>query len=649
LNHLIGLWNLDLCGEFDELDRELIREELASTLLTTERAATELLRGGAGACSEEDCIVYYFYSDLCSRVGQTILNFKRGRDVNSESCDVNVSSITQMLCGIVLTIMLSAMVVLSIMTSINISGDLSDQQAWIFSFLLGLMLDMIVNSTVVVMIYDVYVPLFIMPEVFHAKMTLLDCIEQLNKLSLHPNQGLKPSALDFNAADYFFISKRLSKIKRPHPPPRSSLSSAVGLYHSIKPKASSSSSLSNRLKSNINMATLITAGLNKLVHLHPLVQDSILRFFVSIFTGLFVVSMVYLNTDHQHHTDQSWLIPLIAIGIIGMMVGGTYAYIGQGEHARRAHLSQHRTLLFLDDKLSLAPMTAKSDVRLIKVCDAVDNHQSARIVVAEDVDGGIGEALRDDGRPTMAFRDESRPAMKVDAPAMDGSITLFHRSILLHEWASKIQTLSAECSASWLRSENAPPHDNDIEEGFHGLHNSKKYKKYALCDNLQPSRGLGGLRTIEENEEYKSDIENSKLDIYLLSDSDDCSIPLSTNDKVVDDDDHGLENTKQLRSDTPISLKYGDIRLAGVYEAEESKMDFDSDFGESIDLSSSSDDDDRSIPLSSSSSDDDDSIVLSSDDNSIFLSIVIDDDDDDDDDDDKSIELSCSSSDDSNV
>ena len=687
LNSLVGLWNLDLSGEFDVSDKELIRHELTSTLQTTEHAATELLKGGAYT-DESSSVVYYFYFDLCSRVSQTILNFKRNRDFYSEF-DTGASSITQKLCGISLIIVLSVMVVFTIIFSISIYDVLYKQQVWIYSFLLGLLLDEMVNSSVVIMICDVLSPLCIMmTEVFDAKKILLDCIEKkkLSKQSIHHDLGIQPSAVAFNAADYFFVSKQLSSKVLPCSSP---VLEVIGIYQSIAPKVSLSLNKRihqwNELRLYSYMQTFsanaCALSLKKFLQLHPLVQDSILHFFVSIIMGLLVIGLAFLSTIH------SWLIPLL-VGVIGMMIGAAFAYVGNADYDRRLQLSQHRALCFHENnKMSSASMTAKS-VRhnIIAIHKGGDDSQPSRVEADEMIinsdDGGDslvplrnnrrpamtlrnndrpvialrnndrpGMALRNNDRTEIVLRGNSRPAMEINT--MDNSITLFERSLLLFEWSSRIQTLSAECSL-WPMSPRfnmvSAARKYDIEEG---VTEAQRSKKYATDDEKyhQFRRDLVGLHTIEEYDVFAlSDSGESKPSIYLFSDSDDYSIPLSADDKA---EEHRLDTTTipHQRSDSISLSDRGSsivLRQSVVSdEVKDPKMDFDSDFGDSIDLSSSDDDDDdRSIPLSSSS-DDDDSIELSSSDgiDSIFLGII--DDDNDDEGDNRSIELSSSSSDDS--
>ena len=698
LNSPVGLWNLDLSGEFDVSDGELIRDELASTLQTTEHAATELLKGGAYT-DESSSVVYYFYFDLCSRVSQAILNFKRNRDFYSEF-DTDASSITQKLCGITLIIVLSAMVVFTIIFSISIYDVLYKQQVWIYSFVLGLLLDEVVNSSVVIMICDVLSPLCIMmTEVFDTKRILLDCIEKkkLSTQSIHHDLGTQPPAVAFNAADYFFVSKQLSSKVLPR---SSQVLEVIKIYQSIAPKVSLN--LNNRMyqwnelrlysRMQTFSANACTSSLKKFLHLHPLVQDSILHFFVSIITGLLVIGLAFLSTIHL------WLIPLLVV-VIGMMIGAAFAYVGYADYDRRIQLSQHRALCFHENnKMSSVSMTAKS-VRhnIITINEGGDDSQPSRaeademIINGDDVGGGSmvplrnnkrpamtlrnndrpeiasrnndrpvialrnndkpGMALRNNDRPEIASRGNSRPAMEINT--MDNSITLFERSLLLFEWSSRIQTLSAECSL-WPMTPRfnmvSAARKYDIEEG---VTEAQRSKKYTTDDGKyhQFRRDLVGLHTIEEYDVFAlSDSGESKPSIYLFSDSDDYSIPLSADDKA---EEHRLDTTTiPHQRSVPISLlDRGSsivLRQSGVsVEVKDPKMDFDSDFGDSIDLSSSDDDDDdRSIPLSSSS-DDDDSIELSSSDgiDSIFLSTI--DDDNDDEGDNRSIELSSSSSDDS--
>lgn len=692
LNSPVGLWNLDLSGEFDVSDGELIRDELTSTLQTTEHAAKELLKGGAYT-DESSSVVYYFYFDLCSRVSQAILNFKRNRDFYSEF-DTDASSITQKLCGITLIIVLSTMVLFTIY------DVLYKQQVWIYSFLLGLLLDEVVNSSVVIMICDVLSPLCIMmTEVFDAKRILLDCIEKkkLSKQSIHHDLGTQPPAVAFNAADYFFVSKQLSSKVLPR---SSQVLEVIRIYQSIAPKVSLNLNKRmhqwNELRLYSHMQTFsanaCASSLKKFLHLHPLVQDSILHFFVSIIIGLLVIGLAFLSTIH------SWLIPLLVV-VIGMMIGATFAYVGYADYDRRLQLSQHRALCSHENnKMSSASMTAKS-VRhnIITINEGGDDSQPSRaeademIINDDDVGGGSmvplrnnkrpamtlrdndrpvialrnndrpaialrnndrpGMALRNNDRPEIVLRGNSRPAMEINT--MDNSITLFERSLLLFEWSSRIQTLSAECSL-WPMTPRfnmvSAARKYDIEEGVTEAHRSKKYttddEKYH-----QFRRDLVGLHTIEEYDVFAlSDSGESKPSIYLFSDSDDYSIPLSADDKA---EEHRLDTTTiPHQRSVPISLlDRGSsivLRQSDVSdEVKDPKMDFDSDFDDSIDLSSSDDDDDdRSIPLSSSS-DDDDSIELSSSDgiDSIFLSTI--DDDNDDEGDNRSIELSSCSSDDS--
>jgi len=698
LNSPVGLWNLDLSGEFDVSDGELIRDELASTLQTTEYAATELLKGGAYT-DESSSVVYYFYFDLCSGFSQAILNFKRNRDFYSEF-DTDASSITQKLCGITLIIVLSAMVVFTIIFSISIYDVLYKQQVWIYSFVLGLLLDEVVNSSVVIMICDVLSPLCIMmAEVFDAKRILLDCIEKkkLNKQSIHHDLGIQSSAVAFNAADYFFVSKRLSSKVLPR---SSQVLEVIRIYQSIAPKVSLNLNKRmhqwNELRLYSRMQTFsanaCTSSLKKFLHLHPLVQDSILHFFVSIITGLLVIGLAFLSTIHL------WLIPLLVVVIGIMMIGTAFVYVGNPDYDRRLQLSQHRALCFHENnKMSSASMTAKS-VRqdIITIHKGGDDSQPSRAeadeMIINDDDGGDrmlplrnnkrpamtlrdndrpaialrnndrpGMALRNNDRPEIALRNNdraeialrgnSRPAMEINS--MDNSITLFERSLLLFEWSSRIQTLSAECSL-WPMIPRfnmvSVARKYDIEEG---VTETQRSKKYTIDDEKyhQFRRDLVGLHTIEEFDVFAlSDSGESKPSIYLFSDSDDYSIPLSADDKA---EEHMLDTTTipHHRSDSISLLDRGNsivLRQSGVSdEVKDPKMDFDSDFGDSIDLSSSDDDDDdRSIPLSSSS-DDDDSIELSSSDgnDSIFLSTI--DDDNDDEGDNRSIELSSSSSDDS--
>jgi hypothetical protein len=656
----VGIWNLDLCGELDVSDTELIHDELALTLQTTEQAATELKKRGGAYTEESSSVVYYFYFDLFSRVSQAILNFKRDRDFYSEF-DTDASSITHRLCGITLIIVLSAMVVFTIIFSISISDELSKQQVWIYSFLFGLLLDEVVNSSVVIMICDVLIPLcIVMTEVFDAKRILLDCIEKkLSKQSIHQDLGIQPPAVAFNAADYFFVSKQLSSKVLPRSSP---VSEVIGIYQSIAPKKSLSLNERmhqwNELRLYSRMQTfsanVCALSLKKLLHLHPLVQNSILHFFVSIIIGVLVIGLVFINTIH------SWLIPLLVV-VIGMLIGAAFVYLGYADYDRRVQLSQHRALCFHEtwnNKMSSASMATQSvRYNIITIREGGDDSQPSRAEADEMIinghDGGDSMVplrnndipaitLGDHDRPAISLRGISRPSTEINTT--DDSITLFERSLLLFEWTSRIQNLSAECSL-WPMSPRlnmmSAARKYDIEEG---VKEAQRSKKYATDDEKHQSRrDLVGLHTIQEYDVFAlSDGGESRPSIYLLSDSDDDSIPLSTVDKA--EGYQRSDSISLLDRDSSIVLKQSGVSN----EVKDPEMDFDSYFGDNIDLSSSDDDDDddRSIPLSSSS-DDDDSIELSSLDSadSIFLSTI--DDDNDDEGDNRSIELSSSSSDDS--
>ncbi len=200
-----------------------IKLDIQHVIVTTEK---ELERFDAQELSDKDKskrILFYFQKDLMAGLSGQVLE---SHDRREEITQKPYSQELKYACWVLLFIMNFGM--LFYIFLFGVSRDTHHQAAWAKSFAMWLVMEIIMVSSVTVLVMNVFVPSLLMKDVKKIKMKLIDTIVQYNK-KLHSattndfgHEGkdnadgdmsveLVKSPLDFNAAQYLFVSYRLAK------------------------------------------------------------------------------------------------------------------------------------------------------------------------------------------------------------------------------------------------------------------------------------------------------------------------------------------------------------------------------------------------------------------------------------------------------
>ena len=213
-------------------------------------------------------ILYYFYYDNLSITNQIILNYKRNRDDDYDDININNNyNYHQIIYSIISLVSLFIMIsYLFYFILYQIKTSLYQQQIYIYSFCISIIIDYFIVQMIIIMIYDIILPFISMKEVHRCKEILLDCMiiqknrndninnnnssNNNNSIINHDDNNNNPKSQrssrltaaaavsanqsGFNTANYYYISRQLAK-------EFDSLieSKLISIYHTTDPMISS--------------------------------------------------------------------------------------------------------------------------------------------------------------------------------------------------------------------------------------------------------------------------------------------------------------------------------------------------------------------------------------------------------------------------
>lgn len=317
-------------------------------------------------------ILYYFYYDNFSMTNQIILNYKANRDDDHD--DFNINKYIRIIYSIILLILLFMMIgYLFYFVLFLIRTSLYQQQIYIYSFCISMIIDSFMIQLIIIMIYDIILPLIIMKEVHRIKEILLDCMmiqknRNDNKNIYHnhdDNNNLKsqrssritsPTAVNqsgFNTANYYYISRLLAKEFESF-----NESKLISIYHTTNPMISSRITKKATDKEyykhhnqyslyycivGFYIITIVISNILSSVMLLFLQSPKFLQEFIIQSSASIIISMAIIVTLNFYHIYKFYsFIPLIVLTIIMILWVRFTAYY---DYMRRFKLYQHLAVL----------------------------------------------------------------------------------------------------------------------------------------------------------------------------------------------------------------------------------------------------------------------------------------------------------------
>ena len=317
-------------------------------------------------------ILYYFYYDSFSMTNQIILNYKANRDDDHD--DFNINKYIRIIYSIILLILLFMMIgYLFYFVLFLIRTSLYQQQIYIYSFCISMIIDSFMIQLIIIMFYDIILPLIIMKEVHRIKEILLDCMiiqknRNDNKNIYHnhdDNNNLKsqrssritsPTAVNqsgFNTANYYYISRLLAKEFESF-----NESKLISIYHTTNPMISSRITKKATDKEyykhhnqyslyycivGFYIITIVISNILSSVMLLFLQSPKFLQEFIIQSSASIIISMAIIVTLNYYHIYKFYsFIPLIVLTIIMILWVRFTAYY---DYMRRFKLYQHLAVL----------------------------------------------------------------------------------------------------------------------------------------------------------------------------------------------------------------------------------------------------------------------------------------------------------------
>jgi hypothetical protein len=150
-------------------------------------------------------LLFLFQNDMLPSTKANILRIKVEKDYYKRK----VIKLKYKIIGWIYVLSIGAFMLFYIfLFSVQKSGV--NQKAWMFTFLINVMMDFFIISTTMVIIMEVLIPSAISRDLNQLKKqiaTEMDLSDE--RKSQQQKEGLK---IDFNAAHYFFVSVRLAKL-----------------------------------------------------------------------------------------------------------------------------------------------------------------------------------------------------------------------------------------------------------------------------------------------------------------------------------------------------------------------------------------------------------------------------------------------------
>jgi hypothetical protein len=273
---------------FGSSDGDVYRSVLLDLQKVRSTLSLELQRFQFSILSEIDRssrILYLFQKDLMPGLNAMILESKGKRDFKSDIFKVEpYQKVIAWLFIITLNVSLLFYIYL-----FAIRQSIVRQQAWFQTFIIWLILEIFIVSTIVVLVSHIAIPSIIMKDLQRVKKRLLKTIQDYDK-SLYTEDFDKINILhpkSFNAADYFFVSYRLASLY-----PSLAVSKIISKFHSPWPHQSYkktrnlSKSYSKRFATLVRSASMILIFLLKgFLSLPTQVQDMIISLSTIIVSG----------------------------------------------------------------------------------------------------------------------------------------------------------------------------------------------------------------------------------------------------------------------------------------------------------------------------------------------------------------------------
>lgn len=259
-------------------------------------------------------LMLLFMRDLLPGINGKILESKENR----QSPDlITVSSTIKFISWIFLGLLNISLLFYIYLFALN--QTITRQNAWFQSFLIWITFDILVASTVVVLMIHIFIPMIAMRDIFKLKSKLLtDVVTFKKNLTLNESKQLlnKENSKQFNAANYLFISNAIAKLN-----PTLSLSPLILQFSTPWPKRCYKMKTKDLRKSYQNKFSFIyQAGtrillfvVGNIVVLPAHLQDTLIHIITTSLLGYSLVLFLMLFRIYP-------LLPFLLILVIGIIV-----------------------------------------------------------------------------------------------------------------------------------------------------------------------------------------------------------------------------------------------------------------------------------------------------------------------------------------
>lgn len=190
----------------------IIIEELRRLRAEEERHTAFIESETVSDSEKERRLIHWFQCDLLPGVSGQILASKCARDHTIS--EVKLVSFEQKCLGYAVIVSLNLGMVFYIFL-FALQQSNSRQSAWLQSFLLWLLTEIVFVSTLTVVVLHIVVPSFIMKDVVKLREKITDIINDYGRKMRGKEGEQKADDGEFNATDFFFLSKKLAQ-RVPH-------------------------------------------------------------------------------------------------------------------------------------------------------------------------------------------------------------------------------------------------------------------------------------------------------------------------------------------------------------------------------------------------------------------------------------------------
>lgn len=226
-------------------------------------------------------LLFLFQKDLLPGVNAMILESKGRRDFLADTN--KVEPYQKALAGLFIVTLNVGLLFYIYLFSIRQSND--RQEAWFLSFCVWLVLEVVLMSTIAVYVTHFLVPSLVMRDLYKVKKRLLQTIREYKKGISTEREDKRKS--EFNVADYFFVSSRLSSLY-PDLVESKIISrfSSPWPHQSYQRTRSVSKSYSKRFSTLMrSMSMIVVFFLKGFLSTPPAVQDAIVQLSTVVVTG----------------------------------------------------------------------------------------------------------------------------------------------------------------------------------------------------------------------------------------------------------------------------------------------------------------------------------------------------------------------------